>query len=191
MRNLRVASILIAFASLSGPVPARAEPPRPNGRWLEMQSSAALGGPVGLAILNTRDDPTTMPFTVVVRQRLRIPTYSPLGLEASVVLPSGAGVNTVLDLFHTKNVRVHLLDLGVFRTFLRPVSVQRIDRAWDVTAGGGCDIRIAPNGWATADIRVFMPEPLKLITDYGDFARPIVEEAWKGGPVWLGYARTW
>jgi hypothetical protein len=129
-------------------------------------------------------------------QRLSSPGYSGLTLEISAVLPCGAGANLLFDAYHTDAFRLHILDPGIFYntndTALKrsAVSVDRLSRRWDMTFGLGAGLQIKSKVWLTADWRVFIPDPV-LLSRLGALSRPYIDEALKGGNLWLGMAFTW
>jgi hypothetical protein len=188
---------MLSAAALTGSHAASAQDKVP--RAFETQTLVGSGGPVGLSIMPTQEPPTSKPFTFHIAQRFRSPGYSGLGMELSVVLPCGAGANILFDAYHTERFRLHLLDPGVFYNTNNSamnhsqVSVDRLARRWDMTFGLGADILVREDDgvWLTGDVRVFMPDPILLSDSFGGLARPYVDEALKGGNLWLGLAFTW
>jgi hypothetical protein len=127
----------------------------------------------------------------VIAGRLGFPEYSPVRLELNAVIPSGLGVNLMLDVLKIKNVRLHLLDPGLFWNIGRPVSVARIARKADITLGAGADLKVW-NGWSVGlNWRWFIPNPLTVIPDYDGFSYPAYREALRGGQLWLSASYTW
>jgi len=187
-------TVVFALAGFVGSIAGTSmaqEMPTSNGRFYNMETVLAVGGPVGLAVSDTQKPETTLSFTMPVLQRLRFPAYTSVGLEAGIVLPSGVGASAFLDVFRTKNLRVPIIDIGIFKPLTFPASVTRIPRSWDATFGVGGEFRIGYASWVTVNWRVFLPDPNMLFRYYGDFARPVVEEALKGGQLWVGVARSW
>ena len=194
----RIIAFLILLAILAYGSPARSEPDASGvPETFETQTLVGGGGPLGLAFLPTDGyKPSSKPFVLVLSQRFRFPKYSDFGLEVSAVLPCGAGANLVFGVIRTDNFRLNLVAPGVFwNTNNRPmarsqVSVDRLLRRWDVPFGLGADWRVNKI-WISADYRVFMPDPIMLANDYNALARPYVDEAFKGGNLWLRVGSTW
>ncbi len=186
--RISVVPALIAACFALSPLTAHAA----LGDKLTLRAAASLGGPVGLI----GDDspywkPTTAPFTLRLAGQLSAPAYTPLTLEINAVIPCGFGVNLLFDVFRSDRLRVHLLDLGVFWNAFKPVSVQRLHRQFDLTAGLGVDVRVWRTLSVSADWRVFLPNPMTTLPDYADFALPMYREALKGGQLWIGAAYAW
>jgi hypothetical protein len=153
----------------------------------EGQMGIAAGWPPGLSDTGPAVS-TTAEWSAVGFVRLRFPRYTPFGLELNVVPGYGAGANLITDALRVGCFRWHLLDIGLFRNFWKPVSVSRVNRQWDVTFGTGLEARLWHRAYLTLDWRVFMPNPYRVLTDYGDFSRLVYIEALKGGQAWLGVA---
>jgi len=189
-RFLIVLAVLAAVGGFARSAKAEGE----NGpQAFETQTVARVGGPLGFAFSPASKRPEMQLMTVSFAQRVRFPKYSGLGLEAGIVLPSGAGANLLIDAVHTEDFRLHLVDPGILWNF-RPdwgVSVSELPREWDLTFGLGADLRLHKGLWATADWRVFMPDPVKLTNDYAYLGRPYALDALKGGQAWLGLTATW
>ncbi len=157
-----------------------------------LRAVGSLGGPVGLIGYDSPYwNPTTAPFTLRLAGQIRAPKYTPVSLEISAVIPCGFGANLLFDVFQSDRVRVHLLDLGIFWNAFKPVSVQRLHRDFDLTAGLGLDVRVWKTLSVSADWRVFLPNPATTLPNYADFAIPMYVEAARGGQLWIGAAYSW
>ncbi len=191
-RLFRNATVILALV-ISGRCLAETENRHPdvNQSKFETQTLLGGGGPVGLIGANLYEPGTTLPLSVRLAQRFRFPLNSPLGLELNFVVPIGLGVNVLCDVYRSDRVRVHLGDPGVHWNMVQPVSVGRVGRTWDLTLGGGLDVRLTDRLWLTLDWRAYLPDPTSVIGRYGDWARPIYKEAALGGQLWLGIARVW
>jgi hypothetical protein len=157
---------------------------------LELQIGGATGGPLGLA-LDPSPRYTTAFVTVRAHARLRSPRYTPLAVETGAVLGYGLGANLLVDVLRAGRLRVHIFDAGVFWSRWRPVAVGRVRRAWDLTLGAGTEVRVWRKLSVTLDWRTFLPNPYRVLTDYGDFSRLVYGEALKGGQTWLGASWSW
>lgn len=175
-----ITAFLFVTSLLLISVSARAETPA-----FETDTVISLGGPVGLLFLNTQQKPSTQPFVGYFAQRVRFPRYSMFGLEANLVLPSGVGSSLLLEVIQTESFRLHLTP-GVHWNVGEPVSSSRFKRSWDLTLGLGAEIAIKDGLAMTVDYRVFMPDPFLMSQKLGYFARPVVDEALKGGMLCLG-----
>jgi len=187
-------AVIFALAGFVGSVAGTSmaqEASSSNGRIFETETVLGIGGPVGLALMDTKQPSTTLSCTVPLLQRIRFPAYSSFGVEVGFVFPSGVGASMLLDVFRTKNLRFPVIDIGVFKPLAIPVSVARMPRSWDATFGIGGEYRVSEKAWLTVNWRVFKPDPNKLDREYGDFALPILEEVWKGGQLWVGLAHSW
>ena len=181
-----VSSFSFILALLSS---ARAKANFDASAKFDISLGMALGGPVGLLIepnLPNRSES----FTTFFHSRLRSPGITPLVLEANMAT-YGLGVNLLIDVFHYKRLRVHVLDLGIFWNTFASLSARQVRRSWDVTFGAGLEIELTKNWRATLDWRVFLPNPAQLVGDYGDFARPIFTEVVVGGQTWFGFSHAW
>lgn len=158
----------------------------------ECQFNLAVGGAPWMAgYENLYGSSTTAIFTGHVGVRLRMPKYTPFVLEVSAVFPYGFGANLGVDVVHTNRVRLHIVDFGVFGNFTVPVSVARLERKMDFTVGLGLEVKLTKTVSMTLDWRIFLPPPAATLRHYGDFARPLYDEALKGGQIWIGFSRVW
>ncbi|KPJ85736.1 hypothetical protein AMJ57_01970 [Parcubacteria bacterium SG8_24] len=181
---------LIVLIGVIWAVPASAEAALLEGK-LEVEAIAGLGGPLILAFTDLEVDHSTGPFMLYLAGRVRSPQYTPLGLELNAVIPHGFGLNLIIDVLKIGPVRVHLIDPGIFWNAFSPVSCSRVSRSLDLTLGAGVDVRIK-DAWSVGlDWRLFLPDPNHVIPVYADFARPIYDEALKGGQLWLRASYTW
>lgn len=187
MRSVIIFCFLLIFLVSAA---ARAEEKPFNPGIFENEIIVAGGGAPLLPILMDWDKQRTAPISGFVAYRLRAPDYTPLGLEANVVLPYGLGLNALVDIIHFKKTQTHI-SFGVFANLIDSVSVMDIDRQLDITTGVGTEIEIAPKTRLTIDWRVFLPWPWEIIPAYGDFFRPFYQEAAKGGQIWVGIAQGW
>ncbi len=163
----------------------------PLPKSLELKTSASIGGPVGLPFYDGPFDQTTRLFTMKLDARLRMPKTLSLGLEFNAVIPSGFGINFLFDVVKTDKFRFHIFDPGVFWNTFQPVSVGRINRSMDLTLGLGAEYTLNHRFSITLDWRTFVPSPINTLLTYGDFARPMFEEALKGGQLWYGFSYRW
>jgi len=158
----------------------------------ECQFNLGLGGaPWMEAYDSLYGASSTASFTGHVAVRFRLPKYTPLVLEVSAVFPYGVGVALGLDIVHTDRVRLHIGDFGMFGNLTVPVSVARLERKIDIVFGVGAEVKLTKTVSMTLDWRVFMPPPITTFRHYGDFARPMYDEALKGGQIWIGFSRVW
>lgn len=158
----------------------------------ECQFNLAVGGAPWMAgYENLFGSSTTAVITGRVGVRLRMPKYTPLVLDVSVVFPHGIGATIGVDVVHTDRVRLHIGDAGLFVNATVPVSVARLERNIDLVVGLGLEVKLTKTVSVTLDWRVFLPPPISTMRSYGDFARPLFDEAFKGGQVWIGFSRVW
>lgn len=186
-------NLAAAFVLLWTPAPARcqasAEPPLPV---FETESVIAVGGSVGLAIFDTYEEPTTQLASYFFAQRFRLPRYSPFGLELNMTMPSATfGAGLLIEAVNTRYVRVHILELGLSVYHMKALSVARIKRSYDLTIGCGFDLRFWDGPRLAVEWRAYLPDPVNTIARMADFARPVYEEALKGGMLWIGVAQPW
>ncbi|MBU0625268.1 hypothetical protein KKF05_02925 [Patescibacteria group bacterium] len=120
--------------------------------------------------------------------RLRRIPETPLALEVGLYVPWGIGANLLIDVFRNDNWRVHLLDPGVFYAWCPGFRIIRpdVERAVDITFGTGLEWQFADRWWLTVDFRFFFPEPRRVISHYGDFARRIYTQSAEGVQTWVG-----
>lgn len=158
----------------------------------ECQFNLAVGGAPWMKTYdNLYGASTTAVFTGHVGVRLRMPKYTPLVLEISAVFPYGIGATVGVDVIHTDRVRLHIGDFGVFGNFTVPVSVARLERKMDLVIGLGLEVKLTKTVSVTLDWRAFLPPPITTLRHYGDFARPLYDEVFKGGQIWIGFSRVW
>ena len=170
--------------------PARADERPCKTASFELQANVGLGGPIGLAFGPNYSGITTIPFTEKVGARIRFPKYSTLAIEPYMLMENGFGVAALFDAVRTDRFRLHIIDFGIFWNSVQPVSVRRVDRAYDITVGLGMEYGKGP--WLfTVDWRAFLPDPYGILTAYGAFARAYYAEALKGGQLWLGFSFSW
>lgn len=157
----------------------------------ETETLIGYGAPLGLAISPMSDViPTTETLTVRLGQAFRIPRWAPLGLEIDLVLPTQIDASLLLDAIRIGRFRL-TVNLGISRHAGDPISVQRVERKYDITAGAQASVLIFSKVRFTLDYRAFIPDPWYVCEYYGTFARPVLNEAVKGGQVWLGIAYIW
>jgi len=188
MRIFRIALVfltIITLNTLTSAAQAKVLGP------LEVEAAAGLGGPIALIGASYPGGVSTKPFTGFVAGRIGFPDYSLLRLEVSGVIPSGVGVNLLLDVLQIQRIRLHLLDPGLFWNIGSPVSAARIPRKMDITIGAGCDVKVWGNWSAGLNWRWFIPNPLTVIPDYDGFSYPAYREAFRGGQLWLSASYTW
>jgi len=175
LEYLMVHSRLI-LATVAFTIALHAAPAKAGTGGLDLRPVVAVGGGVG-----TR-------FGGTVGARLRWLPETPLALEASLFVPYGGGCNLLIDVFRNDRVRVHLFDPGIFWAFSPDLRVvgPKFARPFDITAGGGVEVRVWDRWVVTADWRWFFPEPFGVITTYGNFAQPMYEKALVGGQIWIG-----
>lgn len=159
---------------------------------LDLKVEAAVGGPIALIGANYPGGVTTAPLTLKLAGRIGLPRHSPISLELNAIVPHGIGFNFRLEVLKLANrVSIHLFDLGIFFNLGDPVTVSRIKRTWDLTAGLGCDVRVWRNLEVGLEWRWFLPNPIAVIQDYGSFAYPAYREAARGGQLWATVGYTW
>lgn len=164
---------------------------KPSAPVFTTESLIAVGGAVGLAVFDTYEEPTTCLASYFLAQRFRLPRYTTIGLELNMTLPHTFGAGLLLEAVHTRHFRLHLPELGVVWYPGEPMSVSRIHREYDVYLGLGFDLRFWKGPRLAVEWRAFLPEPVGTITKMADFARPVYEEALKGGQLWIGVALPW
>lgn len=159
----------------------------------QLKIGLAAGGPIGLqAPIKGLRTHTTERYTGMATLQIRFPKVSPRVLEFYTVIPNGIGINIKNDDFQFGELRLHLLDVGLFYNRWSPVSVQRVKRKIDLTFGSGMEYRFAKSWAVTLDWRMYVPANIfKVLTDYGDFSRLVGREAVQGGQSWLGVLHCW
>lgn len=120
--------------------------------------------------------------------RLRRIPEIPLGLEVGFYSPWGVGANLLLDIYRSENLRIHLLDLGFFYAWHPEMRIVRADveRKLDITLGLGIEWQFSNRWWLTVDMRMYFPNPVRIIGWYGDFARRIYARSAEGVQTWIG-----
>jgi hypothetical protein len=71
------------------------------------------------------------------------------------------------------------------------VNAAKIPRLYDITAGGGVDVRVWRDLSVGIEWRWFIPDPIGIIPKYDGFAVPAYEEALRGGQLWLNTSYSW
>ena len=119
--------------------------------------------------------------SIVGALRLR-ESHTPLGLEAFILAPWGAGAVVSIDALRTEKLTIKLFDVGIFFPIINQVSVTNFDRNFDVVLGTGLiwkNYKIWERKFIVlVDWRIFFPDP-RLFKYYGDFMRPIYKQAWR------------
>lgn len=108
-------------------------------------------------------------------------SHTPLGLEAFMMAPWGAGAVISIDAVRTDRITLKLFDVGIFIPVISKISATHFDRDIDLALGTGLIWR--PDfEWRNKDVvctidwRWFVPDP-RLLNKYGDFMRPIFHTA--------------
>jgi len=129
---------------------------------------------------------------VFASARLRRLPEVPLALEANIFFGSGIGFNVLFDVYRNDWLRVHILDVGLFRSWTAKTRLTEpeVNRDYDITFGAGVEWQFAPSWWMTADFRFFMPDPFRVIGYYGDFARLIYRNCAAGVQTWIGIGHS-
>jgi hypothetical protein len=129
--------------------------------------------------------------TVRMAQTLRAPKFSGIGIEINAIPLGGRGIGAslIIDLLRFENFRIHA-DLGAFWNLGEPVSVISIKRAYDLTVGGGLELKVSERLGVSVDWRAYLPEPGAFLR-YGDLAIPAYKNALKGGQACLGVLFYW
>jgi hypothetical protein len=182
---MRFLGVLACIVLVTAPTRARADNGH-NTAAFEFQIMLALGGPAGLY-----DDvkATPQPFVALLGARIRSPKHSIVGIELYELVPNGFGAATIIDVWRSEHLRVHLLDLGIFANLGKPVSVQRHQRSYDITLGGGIELRFESLSF-TFDYRMFLPDLYDTLGNYGGFSKPWYTEAAKGGVLLWGISKS-
>ncbi len=162
----------------------------PRSASADMPVELSIGGSAGgaaIELIDPTEGSTTRTWSLNVHGRLRRPGNTPLGLELAVHVPHGASMTVLIDLVRVKNLGSAHLAVGIFRPIMdQHLSVEKIDRSGDLVLGWGLEARVYKSCEGTVDWRVFLADPTTVPRMYGDFVRPIYDEAMKGGQVWLG-----
>lgn len=172
-------ALVVMAACLSFPAISRAED-APEIRGVELMCVGALGGgyPDRGGLLMTA--------------RLRRVPETQFALEVGFYAPWGVGVNLLVDVFRNDRLRVHLIDPGVFYAWEPGLRVSRpdVEREFDITLGLGVEWNFTGRWWLTVDSRFYLPDPIRVIGYYGDFARRIYSDAARGVQTWIGVGYT-
>lgn len=198
--NRTVSALALTLAMVALAAPVQADPVATNDRDFELQLNMSFGGApfLGLGVDGYNEGISTALVTEKLAVRLRLPRHTPLGLEISGTfgfsdpVSGGFGINLLIDVYRNDWVRIHLLDPGFL--FSAPghfPAVSRISRAFDLTIGLGIEVFLENHVCLTADWRMSLPDPINLATTYGNFYLPILDEAAKGGQLWLGISAVW
>ena len=187
MPRILVVVIMTALAVMSYSGSAQAKEEKPI---VQAETLISGGGPLFLGTMEDANSHTTQVFTMRFGQTVRFPRWMPLGLEATVMVPTQAGISLLADLLIIKDFRWSI-NAGILSANRNPMSVSRVERKWDLTAGTEFSYRIHEKVRITLDWRTFLPNPSEVWTNYATFSEPIFEEALKGGQIWLGIAIIW
>lgn len=181
-------------AAVTASPSASSAPSAPSGheRWLRLTVGVEAGG---APILRAPDGPvaaTTARTSAAVFARISLPAISSRIIEIGWVPHHGFGVMLESGDLRLGPVKLHLLDLGVFRDSVSPITVSRVARTWDVAVGAGAELAATRHFSLVADARWFAPIDLwSVVTRYGDTARLIGDELVHGGQLWAGAAYRW
>jgi hypothetical protein len=175
----RICLLVACLLTWSGAARAADDLPR-----FEMMSVFAFGG----HLPGSASPAKAMPLTGFVAQRVGFPHLLTFSLEVSAIVPSGFGTNLLIDVIHHPDFRLHLIDPGVHLNVFKPVRSPDIKRNWDVSFGLGFSWRVAEEGWLTVDYRMFVPDPIRTIKNYGSLIRETVNTLPQEAQLWLGYA---
>lgn len=171
---------------------ALASPKTAKPSLFETSTVLFIGGPIGLlGDVPKVKDISTVPGVGGVAQRFGLRNCMTPRLELSFIPPWGFGLNLLVDVWKSDRLRIHLLDPGIFLTTYKPLSVNRFSRVYDITFGGGIEVRIGKKIWLGLNWRAYMPDPAKAVTELGEFVRPIVNEVLQGGMTWLEVSYSW
>ena len=163
--------------------------PKAGPSALETQTLVGIGLPT---FAPTSDGKSQYDLvTVRLAQTLRAPKFSGVGIEINAIPLGGRGVGAslIIDLLRFEIFRIHA-DLGAFWNLGEPVSVISIKRAYDLTVGGGLELKVSKRLGVSADWRAYLPEPGAFLR-YGDLAVPAYKNALKGGQACLGVLAYW
>ena len=184
-----LALMLTAFTSVASGQTKVSDEKIPD-RIVEVETAISAGGPLLLAFTGY-DEMIAAPATGALDVRLGLPKWSFMRLEVSTVLTHGVGANLIMDWIRIgRRVRIHLIDPGVFYIFPRispGLSVTNIPRKYDVTFGGGIDIRLNRHFGIGLNWRAYAPDACEVGVRYGNFAKVIYSEAIKGGQLWVRF----
>ncbi len=127
--------------------------------------------------------------SAVASLRLR-ESHTPIGMEAFVLAPWGAGATISIDAVRTELLTLKLFDLGIFAPITNNVSATDFHRSFDLVLGTGLVWNPSHTFrgkklFFTADWKIFFPDPM-LIYYYGDFIRPIYKQAFNESFLILG-----
>lgn len=193
MRILVLLAVAVATAAPATAAPALLAPrPAAPTPYLDLRTGLGGGGSAFLTALHGPVGETTARLTATAFVRLRLPRLTARSLELYGVWPHGVGLSLKNDDLHLGPLWLHLLDLGVFYASTSPVTVQRVQRRWDVTIGASAELDLPHRFTLSADFRLFAPlDLIGVLTEHGDAARLIGEEIGKGGQLWTGVSYRW
>ncbi len=119
--------------------------------------------------------------------RLRYLPQTPFGLEVSLLVPNGVGANLILDVYRGERLRIHAIDLGIFRAFNDELRLTRpeVKRDFDISLGLGLEYDFALGGTLAVDWRVFLPDPTRIPFYYGAYALDIYRDSLIGSQLWI------
>lgn len=132
-----------------------------------------------------------LPAVGYLAQRVGFPKLTTFSLEASALIPSGFGANLLIDAIHHPDFRLHLLDPGVHFNVFSPMREINIKRSWDLSFGLGFSLRVTDAAWLTADYRMFIPDPIRVVKNYGSLIRETVNNLATEGTLCLGLGITY
>lgn len=177
--TLMVVALLVLFVR-----PAQADDYNFRHHGFEFQ----VGGSFGGSVVETFDPSEgsmsrTYALNAVARIRHR---RTPFAFEQTIIIPHGTMSTLLIDTWRGDRWRVHL-DLGMFIPIAgHHVSAMDVDRSWDLVLGFGAEVLVYKRLAVTVDWRIFLPDPTSIPQVYGDFVRPIYQDAQRGGQLWLG-----
>jgi hypothetical protein len=189
VRELALASLIVLAlaiapgSALAGPRVTRRAP----APTVDLAIGVAAGGAPFLTSLSGPVLESSSRFTAALFARLRLPDRSSRELELAAIMPHGLGLTLKNDDLRLGNVRLHLLDVGVFRALTTPVTVQRLQRRWDLMLGMSAEVDLEPGLRFSFDARMFSPLDLfDVFAKHGAEAQLIGEEILRGTQLWAG-----
>lgn len=181
MKRIIYALMVVVVLALS----ARSASAEPRSKLFDLSVGGSFGGAV-VEWVDPSAGSTTRTLSLNAVARGRIPGHTPLGLELALNVPHGASATVLVDLARVDRVSAHVAVGAFFPIANRQLSVTKIERSWDLTLGYGVEVRVYKKWEIMADWRVHLPDPTTILRIYGDFARPLYDEALRGGQLWLG-----
>lgn len=136
--------------------------------------------------------------------KLRYLKYCPFGFEFIDIVPYGTEIALPLYLVHHSNFKFHaILPFTAIQIPWRKMrmSVQWLKRenfgkTFDIGMGAGVEAQFKARGWMeqigfryfsiNLDWRIFAPNPMWVVYNFGDLGRKIYHQAAKEGQIWLG-----